>query len=120
MGIFDSIKKLVGGQTFLQRLAIENESTLKNYSKLVDKINQLEDSVEKLQNSELQSKTAEFRARLQQGEKIDNLLVDAFAVVREASWRVLRLRHFDVQVNRQFCSALFRWTLTKRFPLCNR
>src|SRR5437879_962254 len=60
-------------------------------------INQLEPLVEKLDPEELKAKTAEFRQRLEQGEALDDLLVEAFAVVREAARRTIGLRHFDVQ-----------------------
>jgi len=64
----------------------------------VEKINALEDPFEKLTNEELKAKTTEFRKRLAAGASLDSILVEAFAVVREASWRVLQLRHFDVQL----------------------
>ena len=77
-----------------------------NYSKkevkrvmpLVEKINSLEDSMKKLTDSELQNKTVEFKERLANGETLDDLLPEAFAVVREASVRVLGMRPFDVQL----------------------
>ncbi|MBQ6895182.1 MAG: preprotein translocase subunit SecA, partial [Clostridia bacterium] len=65
---------------------------------LVKKINELEPDVKKLSNSELRAKTDEFRSRLASGETLDDILPEAFAVVREASWRVLGMRHFDVQL----------------------
>ncbi|MEE4350577.1 MAG: preprotein translocase subunit SecA [Pacificimonas sp.] len=64
----------------------------------VRKIEELEPSMEVLSDDELQAKTPEFRERLAAGEKLDNLLPEAFAVVREASKRVLGMRHFDVQM----------------------
>lgn len=100
MGLLDSFKKLVGGSSFIERLTAENEATLKLYQERVARINYLENSAEQLQDSELQSKTEAFRTRLMQGETLESLLEEAFAVVREASWRVLRLRHFDVQVQK--------------------
>ncbi len=66
--------------------------------KTVDYINSLEPDIEKLTDEELKGKTAEFRARLEQGEEVDDLLPEAFAVVREASRRVLGKRHYDVQL----------------------
>eukprot|EP01041_Mallomonas_annulata_P006005 gene6005-12107_t len=98
MGLFDGLKKIVGVTDTTEALVMENENTLKDYMKIVTKINNLEDSFEKLSNDELQAKTDEFRKRLRSGETLNSLLVEAFAVAREASWRVLKLRHFDVQL----------------------
>ncbi|KAL3908321.1 MAG: hypothetical protein SGILL_008526, partial [Bacillariaceae sp.] len=65
----------------------------------VDTINKLEATIEELDDDELQAKTEEFRQRLRKGEDIDGkILEEAFAVVREAAWRVLELRHYDVQL----------------------
>lgn len=76
-----------------------NQRLIKQYRKLVTKINELEPSFEKLSDAELFAKTAEFRGRVQNnGETLDNLLPEAFAAVREASKRTLGLRHFDVQL----------------------
>ncbi len=76
-----------------------NERLLKQYRATVQKINALEPSLEKLSDDQLRAKTDEFRARVQQqGESLDALVVEAFAVVREASKRTLRMRHFDVQL----------------------
>ena len=71
---------------------------IKRIMPLVKKINELEPDVKKLSNSELRAKTDEFRSRLASGETLDDILPEAFAVVREASWRVLGMRHFDVQL----------------------
>ena len=75
-----------------------NQRLLKQYQKVVREINALEPAVEKLSDAELQAKTPQFQARLAGGEKLDDLLPEAFAVCREASKRVLRMRHFDVQL----------------------
>jgi preprotein translocase subunit SecA len=75
-----------------------NERLLKQYRKTVATINALEPSLEKLSDDELRAKTDTFRTRLQSGESLDNLLPEAFAVVREASKRVMKMRHFDVQL----------------------
>ncbi|MBQ5668444.1 MAG: preprotein translocase subunit SecA [Peptococcaceae bacterium] len=80
---------------------IENSDTKKDIKKLekeVAKINAFTDAVAKLSDSELQAKTDEFKARLANGETLDQLLPEAYAVVREASTRVLGMRHFDVQL----------------------
>ncbi|MBJ7399862.1 preprotein translocase subunit SecA, partial [Mycolicibacterium sp.] len=65
---------------------------------VADYVNTLSDDVERLTDAELRAKTDEFRARVADGEKLDDLLPEAFAVAREAAWRVLSQRHFDVQV----------------------
>ncbi|HNN86080.1 MAG: preprotein translocase subunit SecA [Pseudomonadales bacterium] len=76
----------------------KNERELKRLGKVVAKVNAFEPTLEKLSDSELQNKTAEFRERLQKGETLDQLLPEAFACVREAARRVLGMRHFDVQM----------------------
>ena len=75
-----------------------NDRTLKSLSKSVDLINQLETDFEALSDEQLKDKTGEFRERLEKGESTDDILVEAFAVVREASKRVFGMRHFDVQM----------------------
>ncbi|NLU10753.1 MAG: preprotein translocase subunit SecA [Tepidanaerobacter acetatoxydans] len=75
-----------------------NEKEIKKLQKTVDVINALEPSIEKLSDSELRSKTDEFKERLSKGETLDDILPEAFAVVREASKRTLNMRPFDVQV----------------------
>ena len=64
----------------------------------VDRINQLEKSMEKLSDSELKAKTSEFKSRIEKGEDLDNLITEAFATCREAAKRVLKMRHYDVQL----------------------
>ena len=75
-----------------------SEKEVKRVMPLVDKINALEEEISKLSDLELRGKTDEFKNRLAQGEDLDEILPEAFAVVREASKRVLGLRHFDVQL----------------------
>ena len=75
-----------------------NERLLKQFQKSVVSINALESSLERLSDEQLRGKTQEFRARLAGGETLDQLLVEAFAVVREGSKRVMKMRHFDVQL----------------------
>jgi preprotein translocase subunit SecA len=75
-----------------------NQRLLKQYQKTVREINALEAVVEKLSDTELQAKTPEFKQRIANGEPLDALLKEAFAVCREASKRVLKMRHFDVQL----------------------
>lgn len=75
-----------------------NERIIKRLEQNVSKINALEPSIQQLTDEQLAGKTLEFRERLQQGATLDDLLPEAFAVVREASIRTLGLRHFDVQL----------------------
>ncbi|MEN9867466.1 MAG: preprotein translocase subunit SecA, partial [Pseudomonadota bacterium] len=75
-----------------------NQRLLKQYQKTVRIINAMEPALEKLSDSELQAKTPEMKARIAAGEALDDLLPEAFAVCREASRRVLKMRHFDVQM----------------------
>ncbi|WP_431223746.1 preprotein translocase subunit SecA [Serratia sp. L9] len=75
-----------------------NDRTLRRMRKAVEVINRMEPDMEKLSDTELQAKTDEFRERLKKGEVLENLIPEAFAVVREASKRVFGMRHFDVQL----------------------
>ena len=75
-----------------------NERILKSLSKKVHEINAFEPLLQKLSDAELQQKTTDFKDRLDKGATLDDLLSEAFAVVREASRRVLNMRHFDVQL----------------------
>ena len=75
-----------------------NNRLVKAYRRRVAQINKLEPELKKLTDDQLKAKTQEFRDRLQKGETLDDLLPEAFAVVREASSRVLGMRHFDVQM----------------------
>jgi preprotein translocase subunit SecA len=85
--------------SFLQKIfGSRNERELKRLRPLVQAINNLEPPLVTLTDAQLQGKTAEFRERLSRGESLDDLLVEAFAVVREASRRTLGQRHFDVQL----------------------
>ena len=75
-----------------------SQRELKRIQPIKDKVLALEDEYKKLSDSELTSKTEEFRKRLKSGETLDDILPEAFATVREASWRVLEMRHFPVQI----------------------
>jgi preprotein translocase subunit SecA len=75
-----------------------NEKELKKIRPIVNKINELESVVSKLSDEELSNKTIEFKDRISKGESLDSILPEAFAVVREAGKRVLKMRHFDVQL----------------------
>ena len=86
MGIFNKIFKSY------------SEREVQRVMPLVDKINSLEEEISKLSDTELTNKTGEFKNRLQNGETLDDILTEAFAVMREASKRVLGMRHFDVQL----------------------
>jgi len=83
------IQKIFGTQT---------ERDIKKLHPYVAKINELEPQIKKLSDAQLKAKTAEFKERLSQGATLDDILIEAFAVVREASVRTLKMRHFDVQL----------------------
>ncbi|MCF0155695.1 MAG: preprotein translocase subunit SecA, partial [Veillonella sp.] len=84
---------------FVQRLLGNNSAhEIKKMRKIVDHINSIENDYVQLSDKQLYSKTAEFKRRLKKGETLDDILPEAFAVVREASKRVLGMRHFDVQM----------------------
>ena len=76
----------------------QNERYLKRIQLIVDKINNFESDIKKLSDDQLKSKTDYFRDRLSKNETLDDILPEAFAVVREAAWRTLGQRHFDVQM----------------------
>ncbi|MDO4935893.1 MAG: preprotein translocase subunit SecA [Phascolarctobacterium sp.] len=88
--MFDSLIKTIFGD--------DNAKQLKEIQGIVEKINALEPAMQNLSGANLANKTAEFHLRLQKGETLDDILPEAFAVVREASKRVTGLRHFDVQM----------------------
>ena len=89
---------------FLQSLIGNNSAKeVKKMRKIVDHINELESNYVKLSDANLVSKTDEFKRRLQKGETLDDILPEAFAVCREASKRVLGMRHFDVQLLGGIC-----------------
>ena len=84
---------------FLTKLfGSRNDRLLKQYRKAVARINALEPEFEKLSDEDLRGKTQEFKERIAKGESLDDLLTEAFAVVREGSKRVMKMRHFDVQM----------------------
>src|ERR1700738_14283 len=85
-------------QLLAKVVGTQNERELKRLRPLVDEINLAEPSIASLSDEALRAKTVEFRERLAKGETLDDLLVEAFAVVREAGRRVLSMRHFDVQL----------------------
>lgn len=86
-------------QFFLQKIfGTQNTRTLNKYWPLVKSINDLEPFFQKLTDEELKSKTVEFRDRLSKGATLDSLLPEAFAAVRESARRILKMRHFDVQL----------------------
>ena len=87
--IIDLFKKVFGTR---------NERILRQFSAEVSRINVLEPEMQALSDEQLQAKTAEFKKRIASGEKLDDLLVEAFAVAREAAVRVMGMRHYDVQL----------------------
>lgn len=104
-GVIDTVKTALTTATNAANDETTNAAFDANNAKLVQtltarvqKINALEDTIELLTDEQLSAKTAEFRARLERGESEDGILDEAFAVVREVAWRVLELRHYDVQL----------------------
>ena len=87
--LISTVKKIFGTR---------NDRELKRMRKVVARINALEEAMQSLDDNALRAKTDEFRSRLSEGEKLDQLLFEAFAVVREAGSRALGMRHFDVQL----------------------
>lgn len=87
--MLNSVKKLLGDS---------QKRKIKNYEQLVNDINQLESVMETLSDDELRQKTVTFQHMLQNGKTVDDIKIEAFAVVREAAKRVLGLRHYDVQL----------------------
>lgn len=75
-----------------------NEKEVKRIGKIVDKVEALDEQMQALSDEELRGKTAEFRQRIADGETLDDLLPEAFAVCREGAWRSLGMKHFRVQL----------------------
>ncbi len=88
--MFQKVVRVLGGDP--------NRRDIEKYTDRAEEINALEPEYEKLTDEELRGKTDEFRARLAEGETLDDLLNEAFAVVREASKRTIGLRHYEVQL----------------------
>src|ERR671921_2913595 len=86
------------GTLLAKVMGTQDERELKRLRPLVEQVNALEASIKPLSDEQLRAKTDEFRARLAKGETLDDLMPEAFAVVREAGRRVLNMRHFDVQL----------------------
>ena len=86
------------GNIIKKAFGTRNERLLKGYFKIVSRINALEPEIQAFSDADLHAKTDEFKKRLVDGEELDALLPEAFAVVRETSVRTLGLRHFDVQI----------------------
>ena len=85
-------------KTFRKIFGSRNDRVIKSLKQSVNQINALEAEIQKLTDEQLADKTTEFKSRYQEGETVDQLLVEAFAVCREASVRVLGMRHYDVQL----------------------
>src|SRR5665647_594287 len=83
---------------FVKRLMDDNEKEVKKLRRVAEKINALEEDCRKLTDEDFPKKTGEFRERLKNGEELDDMLTEAFALVREASRRTLGMRPFDVQL----------------------
>ena len=87
--VFGLIKKIVGTR---------NDREIKRIQAVVEEINDWENKIKPLTDGELKGKTQEFKSRILEGASLDDILPEAFAVVREASWRTLEMRHFDAQM----------------------
>ena len=87
--VFGLIKKIVGTR---------NDREIKRIQAVVEEINDWENKIKPLTDGELKGKTQEFKTRIVEGASLDDILPEAFAVVREASWRTLEMRHFDAQM----------------------
>jgi preprotein translocase subunit SecA len=85
-------------QVLAKIIGTKNERELKRLKPIVEKINSLEPEIQKLSDAELSRKTIEFKERLERGATLDEILPEAFAVVRETARRILGMRHFDVQI----------------------
>ena len=84
---------------FLTKLfGTKHERDMKRIQPYVDRINSLEADLKKLNDDQLRAKTGEFKSRIEKGQTVDDLMIEAFAVCREASWRALGMRHYDVQL----------------------
>ena len=88
----------MGIEVLFKKFSDDNKKDIKKLEKVVARINALEPQMQALSDDELRGKTDEFKARLANGQSLDDILEEAFAVVREASKRVLGMRHFDVQL----------------------
>lgn len=88
----------LGIDTFLKKFLDDNKKDVKKLEKFAAQVNQYDKPFRELSDEALQAKTDEFKARLEKGETLNDIMAEAFAVVREASDRVLGLRHFDVQI----------------------
>lgn len=85
--------------SILQKIfGTKSERDIKKLQPMVSAINELEPSIQKLSDSQLRDKTSEFKTKLEQGATIDDILIEAFAVVREVAKRKVKMRHFDVQI----------------------
>lgn len=85
-------------KTLTKIFGSKHDRDMKKLQPIVDQVNSHEAAIKGLSDSELQAKTPEFKSRLEKGESLDDILPEAFAVCREASWRVLGMRHYDVQL----------------------
>ena len=84
--------------SFFSKFFDENGKTLKRYADIVVKINALEAQTKKLSDAKLKAKTAEFKQLLREGKTLEEIMPEAFAVVREASRRTINMRPYDVQL----------------------
>ena len=85
-------------QFLLKVFGSQNERTLKRFSPMIAAVNHLEGQIKALTDTEMAAQTEKLKKRFQSGATLDDLLPEAFATVREATWRTLGMRHFDVQL----------------------
>ena len=88
----------LGIDTWLKKVFDDNKKDVKKLEKFAQSVNSFEQALKALSDEELAAKTPEFKARLEKGETLNDIMAEAFAVVREASDRILGMRHFDVQI----------------------
>jgi len=98
MGLLDGLKKKTDKSEVNGRTNSFDEKVIDAYQKRANRINSLEEQIESLTDAQLQAKTADLKKRIRSGASLDSVLDEAFAIVREAAWRVLELRHYDVQL----------------------
>jgi preprotein translocase subunit SecA len=98
MGVLDGIKKAIKDPSAGEFSMEENAKQIATYLQRVERINALEPEIEALDDDSLKARTSQLRAKVAGGASLDSVLDETFAVVREAAWRALGLRHYDVQL----------------------
>ena len=119
----DRVKDFMIGTLIKKIVGSKNERELKRIRPMIQRINALEPQVRPLTDDQLRAKTSELKERIDRGESLEEILPEAFAVVREAARRTLGERHYDVQLSSSeglsFTKARFpKWRLEKVKPWC--